>query len=115
MKKLVSIILIVFSVTMVFAAEPETKAPLTAKTSQIEGKVVDLLTGEALAGVAFTVKGSDIKAYSDLDGNFIIKSVEPGTYDIEIDYISYKDVTLKEVSATSSEIKLKVSLESASL
>lgn len=114
MKKLVSIVLIVFSVSMVFASDPESRGPVTAKTSQIEGKVFDSTTGEALAGVSLKLKNSNIKTYSDLNGNFSIEDVAPGTYDIEIDYVSYKDITLKKVSATAQEVKLKVALESVS-
>lgn len=114
MKKLATIFLIVFSVTMAFASEPEAKNPMSAKTSQIEGKVVDGITGEALVGVCLKVIGKDMKTYSDLDGNFLIEGVEQGTYDIKIDYVSYQDITLKSVSANSTDVKLKVELASVS-
>jgi hypothetical protein len=112
MKKVLFVLVLVSSISLVKANEPE-NVPAKAKTNQIEGVVTDHLTGEALVGVCLKLKGSDITTYTDLKGNFKIKDITPGTYDIEIDYVSYKDVTLKSVSATDTDVKLKVELESA--
>ncbi len=112
MKKLLFVTALVFSLSLAGATEPENSS-VPAKTNQIEGLVTDHLTGEALAGVCLKLKGSDKKTYSDLKGNFRIEGVTPGTYDIDVDYISYKDITLKSVSTESTDLKLKVELESA--
>ena len=112
MKKVLFVLFLVSSITIVKANEPE-NAPAKAKTNQIEGVVTDHLTGEALVGVCLKVKGSEKTTYTDLQGNFKIEDITPGTYDIEVDYVSYKDVTLKSVSATDSDVKMKVELESA--
>jgi hypothetical protein len=112
MKKVLLALVLVSSIAMVKANEPE-NAPAKAKTNQIEGMVTDHLTGEALVGVCLKLKGSDKSTYTDLKGNFKIEGVTPGTYDIEIDYVSYKDVTLKSVSTAQSDVKIKVELESA--
>jgi hypothetical protein len=112
MKKVLFVLVLVCSIAIVKANEPE-NAPAKAKTNQIEGVVTDHLTGEALVGVCLKIKGSDKTTYSDLQGNFKMENVTPGTYDIEIDYVSYKDVTLKSVSTNDSDVKLKVELESA--
>ncbi|MDF1576609.1 MAG: carboxypeptidase-like regulatory domain-containing protein [Bacteroidales bacterium] len=112
MKKLLFVMALVFSITQMGATEPEnSSAP--AKTNQIEGFVTDHVTGEALVGVCLKLKGSDKKTYTDLQGNFKIEDVAPGTYDIDIDYVSYKDLTLKSVSTASADLRLKVELESA--
>lgn len=112
MKKVLFVLVLVSSIAFVKANEPE-NAPAKAKTSQIEGVVTDHLTSEALVGVCLKVKGSDKATYTDLHGNFKLEDITPGTYDIEIDYVSYKDVTLKSVSTASSDVKLKVELELA--
>ena len=114
MRKVLLVLVLVFSISIVRANEPE-NTPAKAKTNQIEGMVTDHMTGEALVGVCLKLKGSDKTTYSDLTGNFKIEDVFPGTYDIEIDYVSYKDITLKRVSTSSSDVKLKVELESAAL
>ncbi len=58
---------------------------------QISGKVVDHLTGENLAGVKISVQNSDIVAYTDLDGNFMLQVPETVSANpIQISYISYE-------------------------
>ena len=112
MKKAVFVLVLVLSVAIVKANEPE-NAPAKAKTNHIEGVVTDHLTGEALVGVCLKLKGSDKATYTDLQGNFKMEGITPGTYDIEVDYVSYKDLTLRSVSTSGSDVKLKVELESA--
>jgi hypothetical protein len=111
MKKLVFILTLAFSLTLVKADDPQKEGLMKANSYQIGGTVIDHQTGEALVGVALKLKGTDTKIYSDLNGNFEIKDLPSGTYDIEVDYVSYKDITLKEVSTLSSEVNIKVELE----
>ena len=56
----------------------------------IKGNVSDKETGESLVGVKVQLKGTDFKAYTDLEGNFTFENVKPGEYTIESNYISYK-------------------------
>jgi hypothetical protein len=112
MKKVLFVLALILAVSKVSAERPEGN-PTKAKTNQIEGIITDHLTGEALVGVCLKLQGSDKKTYTDLKGNFKIEGVTPGSYDIDIDYISYKDITLKNVSASTTDVKLKVELESA--
>ena len=111
MKRLVAVCIIILSVTMAFATEP--KAAKKASSAQIEGTIVDFATGEALAGVALTIKDNGLKTYTDLDGKFQITGIENGTYSIDVNYVSYKSVTLKNIQASKSEVKVKVELEPA--
>jgi len=113
MKKLIIAMALTFGMLYVNAEEP-LKESTVKKTEykSIEGKITDHFTGEALAGVSLKIKGVEKKIFTDLDCNFSIQGVEPGIYDIEIDYVSYKDVTLKSVSTSDSDVKLKVELES---
>ncbi len=97
------------------ASEPEVEPAAAAATILIGGKVCDVVTGEALVGVSLKIKGSDKKTYTDLDGNFRIEGVAPGTYDIDVDYVSYKNITLKQVASSSSSLNLKVELEAVPL
>lgn len=113
MKKVIFVFVLVLGLANVNATEPENNPKKLKSTNQIEGSITDHLTGEALAGVCLKLEGSDKKTYSDLKGNFKFESITPGTYNIEVEYVSYKDITLKSVSASSSDVKLKVELESA--
>lgn len=55
----------------------------------IHGTVVDKQNKETLAGVEVRVKGTNIVAYTDFDGNFFIPELSRGTYELEFHYITY--------------------------
>jgi hypothetical protein len=82
----------------------------TAKTL-IKGKVVDNSTGEALPGVEVYVEDVNKQVYTDFNGNFVIENLEPGEYDLNASYISYKemeqDVKIHS-SANPTELQLKL-------
>jgi len=65
--------------------------------ASVSGKVIDRQTGESLAGVLVVLKNSNIRVYSDLDGNFTFENIEPGTYTVEASLISYSADELKDV------------------
>jgi hypothetical protein len=115
MKKSLVVLILALLFSNTWATEPEGKNAPAMKSTQIVGKVTDVATGEALVGVSLKLKGCDSTTYTDLDGNFKIEGVTPGTYNIEVDYVSYKNITLTEVSASSSNLNLKVELEPVSL
>ncbi|HEY3386663.1 MAG TPA: TonB-dependent receptor [Saprospiraceae bacterium] len=60
--------------------------------SSLEGKVTDVATGDALifANVVLFKNGNLITGtQSDLDGNYVFSSVDPGTYDVEASYTGF--------------------------
>ena len=73
-----------------------------AKAS-ISGKVIDNKTGESLAGVAVSVEGTDMKAYTNLDGIFIINNLDPGNYNLILSLISYKNSLVENLKVKPSE------------
>jgi len=81
--------------SLAFAEGNSTTPPLT--TSTVVGTVLDNNTGETLAGVAITLEGTDQKVYTDLDGNFTIKEIKPGTYNLIISMISYKNSLVENI------------------
>ncbi len=76
-----------------------------AQTVTLSGHVKDLNTGESLAGVVVIMEGTDIKTYTDFDGNFIIKNLKPGTYNVVASFISYKKSLIEnfEIKAMNTE------------
>ena len=94
MKRLVlSIAFVTFSMFMfanIEGTENTKSAEQSAPAATLSGTVVDITTGEALTGVEVTIEGTDIKVYSDFDGQFSIKDLKPGEYNIVASYISYK-------------------------
>jgi TonB-dependent receptor len=65
------------------------------QTGKVTGKITDGGTGETLIGATVRVTGTAIAAAADADGVFTLNTVRPGTYTLEVAYISYanKSVT----------------------
>ncbi|PKP39001.1 MAG: hypothetical protein CVT98_03785 [Bacteroidetes bacterium HGW-Bacteroidetes-15] len=80
----------------------EAQATPTAMKS-ITGKVVDLSTGEALAGVTVLIDGTDMVAFTDFDGKFKFSNVNLNAAKISASFISYEK-SLLNISPSSSEL-----------
>ena len=62
--------------------------------SSLEGKVTDATTGETVifANVILFKNGVLITGIqTDLDGNYVFSSIDPGTYDVQVSYTGYPD------------------------
>ena len=62
----------------------------------IRGKVNDIDSNENLIGATAVLINTKIGASTDVDGNFIIKNIPKGEYQIKISYIGYRDFYLKK-------------------
>lgn len=71
--------------------------PIFAQELTVTGKVTQKSTGEALAGVTISVKGTDFKTQSDQSGNFSISTKKGSTL-----VFSYTGMASREVSVSSS-------------
>ncbi|MBN1339928.1 MAG: carboxypeptidase-like regulatory domain-containing protein [Bacteroidales bacterium] len=92
MKNILIVILSFILTVTVFAENDGAKNPeqTPAETVSITGQVTDFISGEALTGVEVTIEGTDIKTYTDFDGNFKVDNLKAGKYNIIASYISYK-------------------------
>lgn len=61
--------------------------PLSA--SNIQGKVTDAKTGEELPGATIVIKQTSKGTSSGLDGSFLLRNIQEGTYTLTCSYISY--------------------------
>jgi hypothetical protein len=77
----------------------------------ISGLVVEEATGEPLIGAVVKIQGIEKKFYTDFDGQFNINALKPGTYDIEVSYISYQEKKLTEIQLNHHNNTLFVSLK----
>ena len=62
--------------------------------SSLEGKITDATTGETVifANVIIFKNGNQITGTTtDLDGNYVFSSIDPGTYDVQVSYTGYPD------------------------
>jgi protocatechuate 3,4-dioxygenase beta subunit len=112
MKKIIIALVFVASVIAVQAKEKDSKSTSTSDataTTILKGTVADENSGEALVGVEIKLEGTDLKTYTDFDGNFSFSKVKPGEYKVVANYISYekKSETL-QVSPEKNELKIKL-------
>ncbi len=64
----------------------------------LTGKVFDAKSGEPLIGANVVVLLDGIQkggASTDINGNYTIKPIPPGTYNIRATYIGYNDVIIQ--------------------
>ena len=71
---------------------------ILAQNGTIKGSIVDSKTKEPLIGASVVIEGTSKGAAADLDGNYIIPGVAPGTYTLVVYYVSYETLTKKGVS-----------------
>lgn len=88
---------------------------LMAQNGKITGKVVDATDGLEIIGAAVQIKGTTKGTATDFEGKFTIDNVEPGTYTVQVSFLSYSN---KEISGVvvkpGAVVTLNVSLLSAS-
>lgn len=82
-----------------------------AQNGTIKGKIVDAKSTEPIIGANVVIEGTTVGAASDLDGQFQINNVRPGTYNIVVSFVTYKTQTVNAVvveggKVTSLEIPL---------
>jgi outer membrane receptor protein involved in Fe transport len=82
---------------------------MTASFGQtsLEGTVTDKETGEPiLFGTVAIYKGTLLVTgtETDLDGNYILSALDPGTYDIEVSYVGYTTQRLNSVVVQSGRV-----------
>jgi len=75
------------------------------------GKVVDSATNEELIGANILLEGTTIGAATDIDGNFWITNIPPGTYSLIASMIGYSKYTVTQLKLNpGDEKKLNISL-----
>jgi outer membrane receptor for ferrienterochelin and colicin len=74
-----------------------------AQQAVLYGKVTDKDTGEELAGANVYIKGTTQGVSTNLDGNFELRNLAPGTYTIVCSYISYKTIEFADVRVQSGQ------------
>lgn len=87
---------------------------VSPKPGSITGIVVDAENGDAMIGVSVMLEGTTQGAATDLDGNFTIRNIVPGTYTLIANYIGYSKLTVTGVDVASDKatsLNLKMSTE----
>lgn len=69
-------------------------------SGKITGKVVDSETGEPIIGANIVIVGTTYGAATDLEGEYIILNVRPGTYSVAASYIGYAKTVVENVKVS---------------
>ena len=66
-------------------------------TGKIKGRVTDAETGEPITGVNVMLEGTYLGASTDLNGEYYILQIAPGTYKVRFSIIGYEKYTVQDV------------------
>lgn len=81
------------------------------KTSSIQGKVIDGSSYEGIAGAVVEVEGTNIKVYTDFEGNFTLPQLPEGSYNLKSTLVSYNEVKVRNIKVSAempSTVELKL-------
>ena len=92
--------LLLQSLLIIFITLLSTNTALS-QSGKISGKVTDAATNEALPFVNIIIVGSSIGAASDLEGEYFILNIPPGTYSVKASAIGYNSVTMENINVAS--------------
>jgi outer membrane receptor protein involved in Fe transport len=87
-RMIVSILLLIVVMTCVLFA---------GETGKIAGTITDKASGEPLPGANIVVLGTSLGAATDIDGQFSILYVPPGTYKVQISFVGYETIIVNNV------------------
>ncbi|NDD35298.1 MAG: hypothetical protein EBZ26_03155, partial [Flavobacteriia bacterium] len=71
-----------------------------AQAQVIRGTVVDDASNDPIPGAIVSIQGSPIQAPTDFDGNFELRGMVPGLYNVSVSFIGYEGKTQFEVQVT---------------
>ncbi|MCY7361958.1 MAG: TonB-dependent receptor, partial [Ignavibacteria bacterium] len=77
-----------------------------AQTGIIKGKVNNSLSNESLFGVSVAIQGTSIGTVTDVDGNYELKDLKPGYYNLDVIYIGYKRQTVFEIQVSNAKVAI---------
>jgi hypothetical protein len=86
-----------FQYVMIFSIIPSV---LFAASGKIRGQIIDDKTKEALVGASVVIVGTNYGAVTDVEGNFIILNVPPGTYSLRASFIGYQNTVLSNIKVS---------------
>ena len=74
---------------------------ILSQSGKIAGKITDATTSEELPFVNVIVMGTNFGAATDLEGNYFILNIPPGTYSVKASAIGYNSITVQNIKVAS--------------
>ena len=91
-------------------------AAFSGTTGKIAGKVTDALTKESLPSVNIVIVGTSLGGASDIDGEYFILNIPPGTYQLRASAVGYTPVVIGSISVTADQTtRIQFTLQSQSV
>ena len=84
---------------------------IAAPSGRITGRVFDSKDKKPLPAANVFIEGTTLGASTDLDGDFVIPQVPPGTYELVIRYIGYQTKTIGVTVTVGEELKQEIGLD----
>lgn len=97
----INLLTLLASIFLVFATVSYSSAQ--SKKGTIRGTVKDASNGEELIGATVVIIGTTTGSAADLDGKYSI-SVEAGTYDLQVSFVSYQSKTITGVEVKAGQV-----------
>ncbi len=76
-------------------------ALVMAQDGKLRGRVTDKEAGEPLIGANVVIEGTTLGASTDINGDYIILAIPPGTYTVKASYIGYAPFSISNVRVSS--------------
>ncbi|HOJ17886.1 MAG: TonB-dependent receptor [Ignavibacteriales bacterium] len=93
MKNLITKSLFIFTIILLYVPEIFAQAGV----GKLSGKVVDAETREPLVGANVILIDTYLGAATDINGEYFVLNITPGTYNVKISYVGYAAKTIQEV------------------
>ena len=82
---------------------------LLAQTGELHGRIIDgnskAKDGISFATVALIKNGTQVTgAIADIDGNYVIKPIQPGVYDLNVSFVGYSPAVVKGIQIIADKI-----------
>lgn len=103
---------VLFIATVMFTFFPSF---IFSQTGTVEGVIVDNETAEPLVGANIMIAGTTIGAASDMEGNFIITNVPPGSHTVEARFLGYRTSRTHIVVQEGETVEITIRLVSSAL
>ena len=85
---------------------------MATMASNLSGVILDKQYGDPMMGATVQLVGTGLGAVADMDGNYLINNISPGTYIIEVKYVGYKEIHLTNVKIDKEPTIMNFELES---
>ena len=91
-----------FLLAIVMSLIPMVESAQAQSGGSVSGKVIDESTGQVLPGATVVLEGTTTGTVADYDGNFTLSNISPGTYNLVVNFVSYKTIT-QEVTVSAGQ------------